>query len=143
MKILRLNKLNIIGIIMLLFAVLLTVTNFLDKFILDITYPFLEGSSQGKSIILFSVMGSLLLLYPLFNIEGIFGKRISSISRVFKFEEKKYLKFTIITIFFTYLFGLLIRSINKNKIRRTYFNHIYCLQLQFIQFISSSSQSCL
>jgi hypothetical protein len=107
-KILRLNKLNIIGIILILFAVILALTNFLDKLILEITYPFLEGSSQGKSIILFTVLGSLFLLYPLFNLEGIIGKRISSINNLLKYDGKKYLKFTIITIFFTYIFGLLI-----------------------------------
>lgn len=101
---------------MILFAVILAVTNFLDKLILDITYPFLEGSSQGKSIILFGVMGSLLLLYPLFNIKGIIGKRISSVNNLLKFDDKKYLKFTIITIFFTYLFGLLIEVLIRIKL---------------------------
>jgi hypothetical protein len=115
-KILRLNKLTIIGIIIILFAVVLAVTNFLDKIILDITYPFLEGSSQGKSIILFSVMGSLLLLYPLFNLEGIIGKRISSINNLLKYNGKKYLKFTIMTIFFTYIFGLLIEVLIRIKL---------------------------
>jgi hypothetical protein len=111
-----LNKLTIIGIIIILFAVVLAVTNFLDKIILDITYPFLEGSSQGKSIILFSVMGSLLLLYPLFNLEGIIGKRISSINNLLKYNGKKYLKFTIMTIFFTYIFGLLIEVLIRIKL---------------------------
>lgn len=101
---------------MIMFAVVLAVTNFLDKIILDITYPFLEGSSQGKSIILFSVMGSLLLLYPLFNLEGIIGKRISSINNLLKYDGKKYLKFTIITIFFTYIFGLLIEVLIRIKL---------------------------
>lgn len=101
---------------MIMFAVVLAVTNFLDKIILDITYHFLEGSSQGKSIILFSVMGSLLLLYPLFNLEGIIGKRISSINNLLKYEGKKYLKFTIITIFFTYIFGLLIEVLIRIKL---------------------------
>jgi hypothetical protein len=101
---------------MILFAAVLAVTNFLDKIILDITYPFLEGSSQGKSIILFSVMGSLLLLYPLFNLEGIIGKRISSINNLLKYDGKKYLKFTIITIFFTYIFGLLIEVLIRIKL---------------------------
>ena len=101
---------------MILFAVLLTLTNSLDKIILNITYPFLEGSSQGKSIILFSIMGSLLLLYPLFNLKGIIGKRISSINNLFKYDEKKYLKFTIITIFFTYMFGLLIEVLIRIKL---------------------------
>ena len=113
---LRFNKLNIIGIIMILFAVLLSVTNFLDNIILALTYHFLEGSSQGKSIILFSVMGSILLFYPLFNLNGIIGKRISSINRFLKIEEKKYLKFTILTILFTYLFGLLIEVLIRLKL---------------------------
>ena len=101
---------------MIVFAVILAFTNFLDKLILDITYPFLEGSSQGKSIILFSVMGSLLLLYPLFNLKGIIGKRISSLNNLLKYDDKKYLKFTIITIFFTYLFGLLIEVLIRIKL---------------------------
>jgi len=100
---------------MILFAVLLSVTNFLDKLILALTYHFLEGSSQGKSIILFSVMGSMLLFYPLFNINGAISKNISSISSLLKFEEKKYLKFAIITLFFTYLFGLLIEVLIRLK----------------------------
>jgi hypothetical protein len=115
-KILRLNKLNIIGIILILFAVILALTNFLDKLILEITYPFLEGSSQGKSIILFTVLGSLFLLYPLFNLKGIIGKRLSSINNLLKYDGKKYLKFTIITIFFTYIFGLLIEVLLRIKL---------------------------
>ena len=116
MKILRLNKLNIIGIILILFAVILALTNFLDKLILEITYPFLEGSSQGKSIILFTVLGSLFLLYPLFNLKGIIGKRLSSINYLLKYDGKMYLKFTIITIFFTYIFGLLIEVLLRIKL---------------------------
>jgi hypothetical protein len=101
---------------MILFAVMLAFTNFLDKIMLDLTYPFLEGSSQGKSIILFGVMGSLLLLYPLFNLKGIIGRRISSMNNLLKFEDKKYLKFTILTLFFTYIFGLLIEVLIRIKL---------------------------
>ncbi|MGB9977769.1 hypothetical protein [Methanobacterium sp.] len=104
----RLNKLNIIGIIMILFAVLLTVTHFLDSTILSITYHLMEGSSKGKSMMLFAIIGSLLLFYPLFQSNGLFGKMISSLSSRFKINSQKYLKFTIITIFFTYIVGLLI-----------------------------------
>ncbi len=101
---------------MILFAVFLSLTNVLDKVMLALTYHFLEGSSQGKSIILFSVMGSLLLFYPLFNINGVIGKKISSINGLLKFEDKKYLKFVIITIFFTYLFGLLVEVLIRLKL---------------------------
>ena len=104
----RLNKLNIIGIILILFAVLLTATSFLDSAILTLTYHLMEGSSKGKSIILFAVMGSLLLFYPLFKSNGLFGKRISTLNPSLKINTQKYLKFTIITIFFTYIVGLLI-----------------------------------
>ena len=92
---------------MILFAALLAVTSFLDSTILAITYHLMEGSSKGKSIILFAVMGSLLLLYPLFQSNGLIGKRISSIPHL-KIDSQKYLKFTIITVFFTYIVGLLI-----------------------------------
>ena len=61
-------------------------------------------------------MGSILLFYPLFNLNGIIGKRISSINGFLKIEEKKYLKFTILTILFTYLFGLLIEVLIRLKL---------------------------
>ena len=93
---------------MMLFAVLLITTSFLDNIILALTYHLMEGSSAGKSIILFAVMGSLLLLYPLFTSNGLIGKKISSLSPHFKIDSQKYLKFTIITVFFTYIVGLLI-----------------------------------
>ena len=91
---------------MILFAALLAVTSFLDSTILAITYHLMEGSSKGKSIILFAVMGSFLLLYPLFRSNGLIGK-MSSIPHL-KIDSQKYLKFTLITIFFTYIVGLLI-----------------------------------
>jgi hypothetical protein len=53
-------------------------------------------------------MGSFLLLYPLFQSNGLIGKRISSLSPSLKIDDQKYLKFTIIAIFFTYIVGLLI-----------------------------------
>ncbi len=47
---LRLSKLNIIGVVFILFAVVLAVTNFLDNIILTLTYPFLEGSSRVNQL---------------------------------------------------------------------------------------------
>ena len=113
---LRLSKLNIIGVVFILFAVVLAVTNFLDNIILALTYPFLEGSSQGKSIILFTVIGSLLLLYPLFNVNGYIGKKISSLSPFLKIEDKKYLKIAIILAFITFVYGLCIEVLIRIKL---------------------------
>ena len=114
-EILKLNKLNIVGILMILFAVLLVFTNSLDKIMLLLTYHFLEGSSQGKSIILFTVMGSILLLYPLFEVNGYVGSKISGLGSGFKFKPKKYLKITIILLVLSYLVGLLIELIIRFK----------------------------
>lgn len=100
---------------MILFAGLLFVTNFLDDILLTITYPFLEGSSEGKSIILFGIMGSMLLFYPLFKQDGIIANKISSLSPLLKFDGQKYLKFMIIIIFFTYLAGLLLEIWIRTK----------------------------
>lgn len=100
---------------MILFAVLLASTNFLDKIMLMLTYDFLEGSSQGKSIILFAVMGSILLLYPLFKVNGYLGSKISGLGPIFKFKPKKYLKITIILLALTYLVGMLIELLIRFK----------------------------
>ena len=113
---LNLTKLNIIGILMILFAILLTVTNFLDQIVLALTYHFLEGSSQGKSIILFAVMGSLLLFYPLFKSNGVFGRKIYSKSTQSKINAQKFLKYTIILIFITYALGLIIEILIRLKL---------------------------
>ncbi len=107
---------------MILFAVLLASTNYLDNVILMLTYHFLEGSSQGKSIILFTVMGSLLILYPLFKVNGTFGSKISALGPIFKFEPKKYLKITIILLVFTYLVGMLIELLIRFKLGVSPFN---------------------
>ncbi len=130
----HLTKLNIIGILCILFAVLLAVTNFLDNIILALTYHFLEGSSQGKSIILFTVFGSFLLFYPLFNIKGLIGKRISSLSNALKFDDKKYLKFAIILIFFTFIYGLCVEILIRLKLGVSLFT-------TFIAYNSSSYSS--
>lgn len=92
---------------MILFAIFIYFTNAIDNLILSITYPFLEGSSEGKSVILFTVMGSILLLYPLFKSESFIGNKVSNIP-ILSFESQKYLKISIIIIFITYLIGLLL-----------------------------------
>lgn len=119
---------------MILFAVLLVFTNFLDKIILMLTYHFLEGSSQGKSIILFTVMGSILLLYPLFEVNGFIGSKISNLGSIFKFEPKKYLKITICLLILTYLVGMLTELLIRYKFGVSPFN-------TFIAYNSNSYSS--
>lgn len=128
---LRLNKLNIIGIFMMLFAILLFFTNFLDNIILTLTYPFLEGSSEGKSVILFMVMGSLLFFYPLFNENGTIAKKIS----LLKFDGQKYLKLTILMVFITYIFIIFLEIWIRVKIGVS----LFTIFVSFNQSASSTS----
>ncbi len=91
---------------MILFAIFLYFTGIFGDIILILTYPFLEGSSQGKYLILFSVIGILLLFYPLFNQNGAIANKISKNLPQLSFEGQKYLKITILIMFITYLVGL-------------------------------------
>ena len=112
----NLNYLNVIGIMMILFSILIFTTRFLDHFILNITYPFLEGSSEGKSVLLFGIMGSILLLYPLFNFNGRIMQKISSLHPIFKGNENKYLKLVIVVVLLTYIIGIMIEIIIRLKL---------------------------
>lgn len=97
------NRLSIVGLILIGFSLLLIVLNSFDKIILELTYPFLMGSSKGKSIIFFMVMGSLLLLSQL-----ILGSNFLKNSKICNKSGNFYLKLLIIIIFLTYIIGLLI-----------------------------------
>lgn len=100
---------------MLLFSVLVFSTKFLDSTILQLTYPFLEGSSEGKSVLLFGIMGSLLLLYPLFNCSGRIMQKISSLNNSLVCDGQKYLKLIIILVFLTYIVGIIIEIMIRVK----------------------------
>lgn len=100
---------------MLLFSVLLFSTKFLDSTILKLTYPFLEGSSEGKSVLFFGLMGSLLLLYPLFNCDGRIMRKISGFNSFLMCNGKKYLKLVIILILVTYIIGIIIEILIRMK----------------------------
>lgn len=91
---------------MILVAIFIYATDILDHIILSITYPFLEGSSEGKAVILFTVMGSMLLIYPLFRQNGVIADNILKIVPQLSFEGQKYLKITIVLIFISYIFGM-------------------------------------
>ncbi|HEX7469038.1 MAG TPA: hypothetical protein VF324_10730, partial [Methanobacterium sp.] len=113
---LKFNLLNIIGIIMILLSILIFSTKFLDQLILNITYPFLEGSSQGKSVLLFGLLGSILLLYPIFNFKGKIMRKISTINPALNENENYYLKLVIILVMLTYIIGILIEIIIRLKL---------------------------
>jgi hypothetical protein len=87
---------------MLTFSFLLIALNSLDKIVLELTYPFLMGSSEGKAIIFFFLMGSMLLLSQFFmNAKYIKNTKLTSK------QGNYYLKILIILISLTYVLGLI------------------------------------
>jgi len=99
---LHINRLTIIGIVMILLGVLITLVNSLDQIVLQLTYPFLMGSSEGKAIIFFFLMGSMLVLSQLMN-----NSKYMRNSRISSKPGNYYLKLVIILVFCTFILGLL------------------------------------
>ena len=58
----KLNKTILIGLIFLLLAGVIFVTDILNPIIRPITYLFLMGSSKGKDIMFFGLLGLFLIL---------------------------------------------------------------------------------
>ncbi len=78
----KLNKTIIIGLIFLLLAGVVFVTDILNPIIRPVTYLFLMGSSKGKDIMFFGLLGLFLILSQVIDKE---------------IDPTKYLKMSIIT----------------------------------------------
>ena len=77
----KLNKTFIIGLIFILFAGLIFITDIFNPVIRPITYTFLMGSSKGKDIMFFGLLGVFMILPQLVKRE---------------FDPTKYLKISIV-----------------------------------------------
>jgi hypothetical protein len=99
---LHINRITILGICMIVFSILISLIHSLDNIILQLTYPFLMGSSEGKSIIFFFLMGSMLILSQLMTNSDYIRK-----TRINSKPGNYYLKIIIIIIFCTFVLGLL------------------------------------
>ena len=106
----NINRLSIIGIFMIIMSILIILVNSIDKVVLQLTYPFLMGSSQGKAIIFFFLMGSLLLLSPIVN-----NSKIIRNSKITNKSGNYYLKLVIILVMATYIIGLILEIWIRTK----------------------------
>ncbi|MGB7968328.1 MAG: hypothetical protein WCF28_02005 [Methanobacterium sp.] len=94
------NPLSIIGIIMIIISILIIFVHSLDNLALQVTYAFLMGSSEGKAIIFFFLMGSLLILSQFIKD----SKRLEN-SKYTSKPGNYYLKLIIILVFCTFILG--------------------------------------
>ena len=61
----KLNKTIIVGLILIVFAGVIFITDVFNPIIRPVTYQFLMGSSKGKDIIFFVLLGLFLILSQL------------------------------------------------------------------------------
>ena len=90
----KINKIILVGILFIIIAGLLFVTDLLNPIIHPITYLFLMGSSKGKDIIFFGLMGLFLISTQMFK--GL------------KIDSDKFLKISIILGSITLISGILL-----------------------------------
>lgn len=98
-----LNRFTLIGAFLILLAILVYGLEFLKGPATYLFYPLLLGSSEGKVVLFFILMGSLLLLNSVFS-SGKIGGKFTSLDI---WDSKRYLKYTIALVLITNLVGIL------------------------------------
>lgn len=89
---------------MIITGILTFSVDFLQTAVTSLLYPLLLGSSEGKAVLFFIIMGSFLVLNSLMA-TGKLGGRFAVTDTS---DSKKYLKYTIIIVLFTYVIGIII-----------------------------------
>jgi hypothetical protein len=88
---------------MIIISFMLVLVHSLDNIALKLTYPFLMGSSEGKAIFFFLLMGSLLVLNQIIKDFKIFKN-----SKLTSKSGNYYLKLVIIIVSCAYILGLIL-----------------------------------
>ncbi|WP_303737839.1 hypothetical protein [Methanobrevibacter millerae] len=90
----KINKTIFVGILFIIIAGVIFISDILNPIVHPITHLFLMGSSKGKDIIFFGLMGALLISTQLF--------------KDFKIDSDKYLKITLVLGSITLTLGILL-----------------------------------
>lgn len=98
------NRFNIIGLILILIGVIIYEVESLHSITTWLFYPLLLGSSEGKLILFLFFMGSLLILNSVISS----GRINSKFAGMDISSSRRYLKYTIILVFITFLVGIFI-----------------------------------
>ncbi|MBP2046522.1 hypothetical protein [Methanobacterium aggregans] len=101
----RIDRLGLTGIVLIILGGILLKTGFMDNAVATVFWPILEGSSEGKAVILLVMMGSLLLLSSLITSSSRLNPKIFPGKW---FNGRRYLLISLVTMFVTCVVGLLI-----------------------------------
>lgn len=66
------------------------------------------GSSKGKDIMFFCLMGSMLIISPLFSPKSYLNQKIHTLKPFEKWEKNDFLKMVIVIVLFTYIVGIIL-----------------------------------
>jgi hypothetical protein len=119
----KLDRYISLGILFIAIGILLFFTDFLSSFIRPFTHLFLMGSSKGKDILFFLILGLFLMLSQLFEYNSKFKenkyiRKIKSlkISSIFRLKNNTYLKISLIIILATSILGLILEIIIRYQL---------------------------
>nr|WP_282730677.1 hypothetical protein [Methanobacterium alcaliphilum] len=127
---------NTLGIILIILSVLLFLSDFLDPFITYFTHIFLMGSSEGKDVLFFTLMGTMLILSPLFIEKGYLKHKLDKVSYFKQLNQNDFLKIAIILVVFTYIMGLVMEIMVRQQLDVSIFT-------TFISLIPSPTSTSL
>lgn len=92
----KLNKTIIVGFICIVFAGAIFLTDIFNPIIRPVTYLFLMGSSKGKDILFFGLLGLFLILSQVIDRD---------------IDTTKYLKISVVTGFVALVFGIILEVV--------------------------------
>ncbi|RBQ24098.1 hypothetical protein ALNOE001_04710 [Candidatus Methanobinarius endosymbioticus] len=118
----KINRYISLGIIFIVIAILLFFTDIFSPFIGALTHLFLMGSSKGKDILFFLILGIFLIFSQMFEYNPKFSdnkyiKKIISfkIGFLFKLKNNTYLKISLILIIVTSILGLILELVMRYR----------------------------
>jgi len=112
---LKIDRLDLLGIFLIILGVVVLTTSFMDNLVMMIMWPLLFGSSEGKAVLFFVGMGSLLILNSLIRSKISFFNTIYSRLKEFSPDGRKYLKIFLILVILTYFAGIIIEIFLRLK----------------------------
>ncbi len=131
----KINRIFLLGIIFIIISMFLFFTDILTPIIRPFTHIFLMGSSKGKDILFFLLMGTMLLLSQLFTSSSYLRLKLAKINYFKDWQGNDFLKIVIITVIATYILGIILEI----WIRISFGVSIYTTFISLVPSPSSSS----
>ena len=98
MRTVKSNKLALLGLIFILFGMSIFVFQGIDQFVRPFTQPVLMGSSKGKDVLFFVLMGFTMMLATLFENKKI-SDLVASLNVSDKFKDNQFYLKTALGLF--------------------------------------------